>query len=347
MNEDHALLRADDATWEQALKLVEHDIYQVPQFSVLDAALTGGTAVAFYFRSNSHILLLPLVLRPIEGTEALDATSPYGYSGPVSNADPNDTDFWYLACQSLLETLASEQVATAFIRLHPLLPAPLDVFRSFGSVVEHGLTVSIDLSLSGEEIWRRTRRDHRKQIRQIRTRDRKVVFDDWSYFDEWMEAYYDNMRRVGASDFYFFSRDHFQGLRERLKEHVHLVVVLVEDTVGAGDLFFRYGGFVESYLGGMRTAYRGEHLDKLLYDEVRRWAQDQGAAVYHIGGGRGGASDQLYNYKAGFSDRRHPFHTWRLVPSPDANQQLVNQLTPGEDAENRTGYFPVYRRAHG
>jgi GNAT acetyltransferase-like protein len=337
---DAGLLDPYAPDWGEALARTAHDVYHLPEYAALDAPLSGGAPAAFRYDEPGRVLLLPLVLRPIEDSHLRDAVSPYGYPGPVSNAGPADTGFWTRACRAMVEVLRKEGVVTAFVRLHPLLPAPLEALAAMGTVIHHGQTVSVDLTLSAEEMWRQTRRTHRNLINKARRAGVEVVVDDWSRFDEWISTYHDNMRRVGASDYYFFSPRHFSALRRALGERVHLAVAIADGELLGGSLFFDYRGFMHMYLQSTRdgTTY---DADKLLYDEVRRWGRDHGNTVFHLGGGLGGAHDSLFAYKAGFAQRRHEFHTWRVVTDPEAYADL---LAPGVPAESTmSGRFPPYR----
>jgi hypothetical protein len=112
--------------------------------------------------------------------------------------------------------------------------------------------------------------------------------------------------------------------------------------VVGGNTFFEYRGFVQGYIASTRRE-DNHYADKLLYDTVRRWAKERGNRIFHFGGGVGGANDSLFSYKAGFSPRRHPFHTWRVVTDPDAYRRLVAERNPTADPDDRTGTFPPYR----
>jgi predicted N-acyltransferase len=214
--------------------------------------------------------------------------------------------------------------------------------ESAGVVVRHGQTVSVDLSLSVDEMWRQTRRGHRKQINQARRADVSVVMDDWDRLDEWVVTYHDNMRRVGASEYYFFSREYFGGLHQALGDRAHLAVAVAHGEVVGGSLFFAHRGIMQGHLRSTRDegAY---HADKLLHDEVRRWGKGRGNAVYHFGGGVGGAHDSLFAYKAGFSPLRHDFHTWRVVTDADRYVDLVGPDPAPFARSSMSGYFPPYR----
>jgi hypothetical protein len=337
-----ALVGPQDTAWTDALTRIEHDVYHTPEYVELDAQLSAGTAAAFVYSGGGHVLLLPLVLRPVPDSDLRDAVSPYGYPGPVSDAGADDADFWKRACQTMVDLLCAQGIVTAFVRLHPILTAPLDTLGGFGTVVRHGQTVSMDLSLSTEEMWQQTHRTHRNQINKARRANVTIVVDDWSRLDEWVATYHDNMRRVGASDYYFFTADHFHRLRAALGDHAHLAIAYADGEVLGGNLFFEYDGIMHTYLQSTRGT-GVHHADKLLYDEVRRWGREHGNSLYHIGGGLGGASDSLFAYKAAFSAGRHDFHTWRVVTDPDQYARLIG-AGAGEPARTTmSGRFPPYR----
>jgi hypothetical protein len=337
-----SLLEPAAREWKETLQHVDHDMYHVPDYVVLDARLYGGEPAAFHFEQAGRRLLLPLIVRDIPGSGLRDAVSPYGYPGPVSDAAPSDESFWRAACAGLSETMRQAGVISVFVRMHPLLKAPLPVLGEAGTLVRHGETVSMDLTVSVEEMWRQTRSDHRNHINRARRDGTRVVFDDWDRLAEWVEVYHDNMRRVGAADYYFFTYEHLAALHDAVGDHMHLVVACEGDEVVGGNTFFEYDGIATGYVSSTRRA-RGRYADELLYDSVRRWCKARGIEVFHLGGGKGGTNDSLFTYKAGFSPSRHPFHTWRVVTDAPAYRRLVVDRRPGADPADLTGTFPSYR----
>jgi hypothetical protein len=336
-----ALLEPRARDWQEALAGAGHDMYHVADYVVHDARHYGGTPTAFRYEHDGARLLMPLIVRDVPGSGLRDAVSPYGYPGPVSNV-PDDLGFWDRACTAMVETLRDAGIVSVFVRTHPLLPAPLSVLERFGALVRHGETVSMDLTVSVEEMWRQTRSDHRNHINRARRDGTRVVFDDWDRLGEWVAVYHDNMRRVGATPYYYFTREHLAALHDTVGDRMHLAVALEGDEVVGGNTFFEYDGIATGYVSSTRRA-RNRYADELLYDEVRRWCKNRGDIVFHLGGGKGGNNDSLFSYKAGFSPNRHPFHTWRLVTDPDAYRELVRHARPGADPEDLTATFPSYR----
>jgi hypothetical protein len=333
-----SLLEPEAREWKEALQHVGHDMYHVPDYVVLDARLYGGVPAAFHYEREGRRLLIPLILRDIPGTDLKDAISPYGYPGPISSCA--DAAFGESACASLVETLRAAGIVSAFIRLHPLLDTP--VLSSRGTLVYHGETVSMDLTVSEDEMWKQTRADHRNHINRAKRAGTEIVFDDWDRLGEWVEVYHDNMRRVGATSYYFFTREHLSALHDAVGDKMHLVVALEDGEVVGGNTFFSYDGIATGYVSSTRRAPK-RYADELLYDSVRRWCKQRGDKVFHLGGGKGGANDSLFSYKAGFSPRRNAFHTWRVIADPAAYERLVRERRPDADPADLTTTFPAYR----
>src|SRR5262249_47772337 len=59
--------------------------------------------------------------------------------------------------------------------------------------------------------------------------------------------------------------------------------------------------------------------------------------------GVGSAEDSLFHFKAGFSDRRHPYHTWQVVFLDDVYESLTARRREAGAATIRQGFFPAYR----
>jgi hypothetical protein len=106
-------------------------------------------------------------------------------------------------------------------------------------------------------------------------------------------------------------------------------------------------GIAQDHLGGTRKKFLAYSPDRLVVDAERRWAADQGLRVLHLGGGVGGREDSLFRFKAGFSNRRHRFATWRWVLRPDVYSMLCQQNDQGKSRHGKRAsaphYFPAYR----
>jgi len=327
------LLEPDAPEWRDALDHAPHDFHHEPGYAVLCAAHESANPRALFVESGGRRMLLPLLLR-----DGIDAASPYGYPGPVG-----DPEFMADALRAGMEFLRAEGIVSVFIRLHPILNAKPP--EGVGTLVEHGSTVAIDLSLTQDEQWSQTRADHRNQInRALRRGHRARVDADWVHFDAFQRMYAETMQRVGASPYYRFDRSYFEGLRDGLGDRIHLCVVEIEGAVAGGGLFVETAGLMDYHLSATDESRIRERPTKLMLHFMRGWAAERGNRLMHLGGGLGGNEDSLFEFKAGFSPLRHVYRTLRLVTDERRYAELVHDRDPAAAADDRSGFFPAYRR---
>lgn len=337
------LLQADAPAWTAILERVPHDFYHRPEYAALCADHEGGVARALLVEDGPNGMLLPLIARPIPGGSRTDATSPYGYPGPIvwGTSRPG---FERAAFEAGIELLRREGVVALFVRLHPLLDA--EPPAGVGTLVTHGETVSIDLAQSSEVIWGQTRNNHRRDIgKAIRAGYVARIDRDWEHFEQFVDLYRQTMERLGAEDRYMFDLAYFRELRSALGPSLALWVVVTGQHVAAGALIVETSGIVQYHLAGIDEDYAWVRPTKLLIHTVRQWAQERGDRRFHLGGGVGGADDSLMHFKAGFSDERHAFRTLRVAIDETEYARLVSTTDPAKDPTDLTGFFPFYRSA--
>lgn len=337
------LIEPDHPAWRDFLDHTDHDFYHLPGYTDLSARHEGGRPRALFVEDGQRTMLLPLIARDIPGGDS-DVTSAYGHPGPLTSPDGSGS-FLEDALASGSEHLASEGHVSMFIRLHPLLNATPP--SGPGLVIRHGDTVSIDLSKPEDVLWSETRRNHRQQIRQAIEAGYQVRLDeDWSHLPDFVALYRSTMARLGASDYYHFADDYFDGLRGALEPNVHLAVVEHADRAVAAMLVVETAGIVVTHLSGSDEAHARHQPTKLIYDFVRRWAKGRGDRWVQIGGGYGAGDDSLMHFKAGFSPLRFPYFTLRHILRPEAYERLVQGRgplgLPTPDLQD-DGYFPAYR----
>jgi GNAT superfamily N-acetyltransferase len=335
------LLDVDAPEWESLLRAARHDFYHLPEYVALCAAHEDAQPRALYVTDGEKTMLLPLAIRRIPGG-GFDATTPYGYPGPVGSGT-DDPAFLRVALVAGSQVLREAGIVSAFVRLHPLLnPLPP---QGVGTLVQHGETVSIDLALPTEELWAQTRLNHRRDItRAVRLGYVARMDEEWRHLESFGHLYRATMARRSARPFYFFADTHFDRLRDALGESVHLCVVEKDGAVAAAGLFVETDGIVQYHLSGTSDAFRAVQPTKLMIHIVRGWAKARGSQVLHLGGGVGGQDDSLLLFKIGFSPLRHTFTTLRMVMDEQEYRRLVAARDARLDPDARTGYFPLYRQ---
>jgi hypothetical protein len=335
------LLSPEDPNWDSTLRNVRHDVYHRPAWASASQVIDGGKPLAAVVSGGEHHVLVPVLLREIPGGSGLrDATSPYGYASPARSGDAPDP-FVDDALRAVGRCLGELGAVTWFLRLHPLLDHGWH--PRIGTVVPHGLTVSMDLTLDDATYRAQLRGSHRREIARARQSGVLAVNDrSVEHLERFLALYEATMRRVGAADYYLFPRRYFDSLA-RLGEDLQLWVALADDVVIAGALFCvtRGTGIVQYHLSAADPGYRQQQPTKLLIDSVRAWGAENGLRQLHLGGGRGSTDDPLFRFKRGFSADTYRFRTVRvrLDEAAYVDQCRKAGVPVGDD----TGFFPAYR----
>ena len=350
-----ALQPEQQAQWMDVLKqCYQYDFYHLPQYHALAEGQEEGKANLFVYSEGDFLVAVPLLLRPIEaipchhtpvGEGWYDATCVYGYAGPIASHSDIPESVQRNFQVALRETLLDRRVVAVFTRLHPLI-SERGLLASLGEYIPTGQTVSIDLTLPIEVQRSRYRKNHCRDIDKLGHLGVACLHDENKvYLDEFVDIYYETMRRVDASDAYFFKRAYFEQLTS--EPQFHLFVCLLSDTVICGGLFALCDGIVQYHLGGTRSDFLRLAPLKLVFEAVRLWANERQARVFHLGGGVGAQEDSLFHFKAGFSDRRHEFATWRWVLLPDICESLCQEKAQrgkrGDLNPDCPEFFPGYR----
>jgi CelD/BcsL family acetyltransferase involved in cellulose biosynthesis len=335
------LIACEDPAWTALLAQAPHDFYHLTSYVDLSAEHESGVARAVLVEDGDRKFLLPLIVRTIPGG-GRDATSPYGYPGPIGQgmADPV---FVTAAFHEARQVLAAEGIVSLFVRFHPVLnPA---VPEGIGLLVGHGDAVAIDLSQPTGVIWGQTRQNHRRQItRSIRSGHTVGLDESEEAFEAFKRLYRATMRRVDAPAYYSFDDAYFDRLRLAMGERMRLVVVRIGNDVAAGGLFIEEDGIVEYHLSGTDDRFAAFSPTKLMTHFMTGWAKARGNRWLHLGAGNRAPDDALLHFKSGFSPIRNGFCTLRMVIDRGEYVRLVLEHDPSVDPARLDGYFPVYRQ---
>lgn len=357
---ESCILDTKSDLWQELLNQHHHDIYHTPGYCETEAKRYNGLAEAILIKQGSCLFFVPYILRKCNDifldlnwqTEVCDISSPYGYSGILINESAaSSQDFLCFAVTELQEILKSKSVCSAFLRLHPFLK------ENFANLLVdadnlfkfHGHTISIDLSLSPEQIWNQTKADRRNKINKCKRLGISAHMADFeAYIEIFVDIYIETMERVEARKNYLeFDINYCRMLKEKLVDHLHLCVVEAAGEVVSAGLYTEYNGIIQALFGGTRTDFVKLSPSSLETDFVRFWGKDRGNYILHLGGGLGGQKNSLYDFKSSFSKQRHPFYTMQFIVDEEKYLDLIEQKAKYSNIELQdllnTNYFPAYR----
>ena len=355
MAETLLIAGAQREQWLAAVQAcLRFDFYHLPDYHALAIESPRDEALLFVHRAGEYLIALPLILRRVTEVPGLeeapghlrDATSVYGYTGPLASHETLPREFIAQAQAALRNALLSLGAVAVFSRLHPLL-GQAHLLAGLGDISTVGQTVAIDLSLSPDTQRSQYRENHTRGINKLQRLGIQCIDDTgFQHLDAFAAIYLETMARVAASDAYLFAGDYFERFIRMQGCEVRLFVCLAEGEPICGGLFVLCNGIVQYHLGGTRDDAIKLAPSKLLFETVRVWANQRGARAFHLGGGLGARDDSLFHFKSGFSHWRLDFRVWRWICDPPQYADLCRQrfahTSPNTDLSS-TEFFPLYR----
>jgi Acetyltransferase (GNAT) domain len=353
------VVEADDRRWDTLLEAAPHDVFHTAGFHRFAADAEGGRARMIVLGDADRGIAWPYVQRPVsrvpglESVDALDVGATLGYTGPVTWGLEAGDPWLASAWDTIRRVWHRDGVVSVFTRFHPIVDNAA-IARGFGSaqsepsVVPAGLMVSVDCTSDDAVASTLLPRVLRQEITAAR-RAGLVTREDaaWRSVNMFVALYRATMARNHASDGSDISASDVMRLRDELGSNLHLMTTTLDSSIVAAGLFSEYRGIVQALLVGIDHARRRWSPLKVMLDDVRAWAHRRGDRVLHLGGGRGGRLDSLYEFKSRFSERRHRAHVGRWVIDPVAYAELTrarerNLRTTGR-AVATSDWFPAYR----
>jgi hypothetical protein len=346
-----SLVPAHDQSWDSWLEGTARDVYHLSGYHAFAETAGEGDPYLLIVGDHEAGLAWPYLLRSIEGVDAKDVTSVYGYPGPVTwGLRPDDGAAISFAWIQLVEAWREQGAVSVFTRFHPLLgnawlaTAIDDAGGAAGTgapVLTRSQTVSIDCTLADDEAVASYTKSLRQEVASSRRAGLTTYEDEeWASIADFVRLYKGTMDRSGAAQRYYLSAQDTVRLRDSLDGHLHLLVTRTDDAVAAAGLFTEYAGLVQAYLVGTDADLHALSPLKVLLDDARRWARVRGSQVLHLGGGRGGRQDTLFAFKKRFSPMRHTFVTAGWVLDAATYRELSRCV---DEAAHAARFFPAYR----
>lgn len=316
----------------------DSDFYHTFDYHAI--AKGDGQPVLLKYSHGEASIGLPLLVRKIPNTPFYDATSVYGYPGPLCENLSLGFDSQHYA-NELTEYFSDQKIISVFSRLNPFIPQQLNVFEKIGHIEKKGMIVSIDLKKDLEAQRKEFGRRLKGQLNKIRRHCSVKKANNEKEFQDFSKIYRENMDRVNAKPMYYFDDKYFSILAKSKSFHTETLLAVQNDTgqtIGAG-MFIYKNSVIHYHLSGTRNDSLPLMPIKLLIDEMRIMASELGLSHFNLGGGLAGANDSLLQFKSSFSKNMLDFYVWKLIVNPKAYQKLSHECYVSTD----TKFFPLYR----
>ncbi|WP_456441530.1 GNAT family N-acetyltransferase [Psychroserpens sp.] len=325
--------------WDTFLDKVDsYDFYHTYDYHELSIN-EDEECILISYAENDTLIGLPFIVRQIPDCEYRDLTSVYGYAGPVSkNVDENFDNLKF--SEALNSCLQDQHIISVFSRLNPFINFQHNLLKGIGQIKHVGNVVNIDLmkplDIQRQKYQRRIKSQINKARRLCSLR-RATTKEDVL---EFIKIYYENMDRVEARRSYYFDTDYFFKFLESKSLQMDLLLVTLNESneIIAGVMFIKTNNIVQYHLSGSKEEYLDITPVKLLIDEMRIRATQEGYKYFNLGGGYGSQNDSLLRFKMSFSKELVDFHVWKHI----VNQKVYDDLTNSKESKEQD-YFPKYR----
>lgn len=336
--------------WDALVASFEHsDFYHTYEYHQI-AKDESDLPILIKYVERDIIIVLPLLLRQIDGSPFTDATSVYGYPGPLTKN--LDAQFDNASFSHLLQKLfLKENIVSVFSRLNPFIPYQDVALRNIGNISFKGRIVNIDLTKDLEIQKKDYNRRLKTYINQCRNHCTIKFADTKAEILRFIELYYENMHRVNATKGYFFSKDYFFNLinSKDFKTETLLAIHTETQKIISAAMFVKKNNIVQYHLSGSSEEYLHLNALKMLIDEMRVRATQENYEYYNLGGGVSGNEDSLFHFKSCFSNDYKDFKIWKYIVNQTAYQELSYRKKQKEYAlfgRDDNNFFPSYRQGN-
>lgn len=321
-------------SWDGLVRRLGGDsTYHSLGYHAASAILEKGGAVPVLLHHSGGPVewALPLLLRPLPDGPGWDATSAYGYGGPLSTSSVEDPGF----VEAVDDWALANHVVASFVRYHPLMGNhQLGPQRA---VAQAGQTIA--WNIRHDDLLGSMHAHHRRAVRKADRAGIEVRIVAPADLQGFQGLYEDTMRRQGARAFYFFPDAYWEALLGRCSENLLLLEAVLDDVVVAAILCFVSPPYLHYHLGASHDAGRHVGASNRLFLAAAQWGRDRGLIVFHLGGGVHGASDSpLFVFKQRFDPSAAPldFHVGRWVHDL-AQYRRLSSIASDSD------FFPPWR----
>lgn len=275
-----------------------------PAYVMADAARNPLLQPLFLsYEASGACWLHSLHRTDVPGMPLCDASSPYGYGGPLCSTD--DPAFVAAAWQAYLEWMRAERVVVEYIRFHPVLGNE----RHYGgNVVESRAVVCVDLEQ--EDIAAGYAVRQRQALKKATVAG--LVYDEAdldSMIPEFAAFYRAGMSDIGADPFYLFADGYFEALAASGLARIGSCRA-PDGQLLAAALFLDGHGMREYHLAATCAAGRQASASTFVLHHGAQAARARGLRRLYLGGGSDARPDNpLLFFKSAFSPLRLAYRT--------------------------------------
>jgi len=325
------------------------DVYFDFEYCKLYEEIEHGTCEKFEYSDENGKVVNVFIKRPIpwlvSEKQYYDIITPYGYGGPViTKADDKDVlirkywEAWEAYCKE-------HGIVCEFVRFHPLLKNYIDFQELYNAQMNRN---TLAIELTDDFFMTQFTAKCRNTIRRAEKLGVICEVDEQcESIETFCQLYYKTMEKDNADDYYFFSMEYFEKIREALKGRIFLVNAKLEDKTIAGALFMVSDNYLHYHLSATDPEYYSYSANNLILKVAADIGNKMGRQWLHLGGGVSSSEeDSLFRFKRTFAREErnlHEFWLGRAIYNQEVYDSLVNIRYEQGEMDEESTFFPRYR----
>lgn len=326
------------------------NVYMLPSYLKCAPIAEKYPAMIMVYTESNKIAMMPYIKRRINdlplfkglSQECWDIISPYEYAAVITNSP--DIATHHHICRKLFEAIAryceEENIICEFVRFDPFF-TDLNCLGAHYHLNKSCDNIYIDLTKAHDELWAAFHSSAKKNIKHAEIERLHFIEAEKSRenIDIFIYLYSASMQRLGAKEYYYFSKSYFNALLQECEGAPLFIISDAADRPIAASILLHYGGIGHHHLTGYEA--EAKHIrpnDYMIYSLIQ-WGKKHQLRSLHLGGG----SDPICNFKSKFSNTSIPYYIGYRVHNQEMYQFLCDCWRKDHSFSQPSEFFPLYR----
>jgi len=313
--------------WDNALKGLKHSFAHTWDNCYAMHLSTGYKTFLYCFEDDDIRIVCPFAER--EYGKHKDIVTPYGFSGLPGNGDSKEfKEYWY-------DFMKKKNYVCGYISINPVFQN--DTYFDPDDAFQTTNLFFFDLTKSLTELFEDLNSNRKKQIKNFRRFESSFIYDRKIITDFLLNNYHDFLKSVNASEANYFSTETLEYICSL--DNVYMVGAGSADKTEAVYIF-SYTDHIGDCMFNISVP-EGRKYTSLLFWSGLKFFRSKKIPLMNLGGGLR-EDDNLALSKARYGGYKLPFKSLKQIYDADAYNQLC--IEKGIDAEDKSGYFPAFRK---
>ena len=295
----------DCVEWDKVVNsFKDFDVYYLSGYVRTFQIHGDGEPLLFYYEDD-HCRGINVVMKrdisndpylhnKIEPLTFFDFATPYGYGGWLIEGEQTNNLF-----SEYEKWCCENKIISEFVRFHPVINNYLFSKDAY-EVVPLGQTVSVDIT-DKENIWNNFTPKNRNVIRKAINNEIEIEYAfSKEIFDIFISIYNSTMVRDNALPYYFFKKEFYESIFEKLKDNALIFYAKYKGVIIAASIIIYANKKLNYHLSGSLGEYKHLAPTNLLLWKAAEWGNEKNFTSFHLGGGVGSSEDGLFKFKKSF-----------------------------------------------